>query len=290
LLLFKWGGGVFEGGWFDVGGATAARAEAARSASNTLLVVLLLAMIARGVAHVAAGVRGLGARGVAGFYGFARTYTYVAYGTAGLGAFCVIFLTADAPARAQNVVFASLSVVVWYLLLWPLALRSFLAPRAPLLSAFSFDADASLDDAPDHGLTWLGWLLFALAVPGLGFVVAGWLAGSGQYEVLRINPLAPLVHGDDRWLPLVVTALELAAGLALIAAHPVQRYIVPAFGAAGALATVFNVDAVLNVLDRGIGDGPRVMTHGVQVIAMLAMSLVVPLGATYFVLREQRRA
>jgi hypothetical protein len=184
------------------------------------------------------------------------------------------------------------AVVVYWLLVWPLAVRRFYTERnfAMLLGP---EEAPPFRRAPDAGLTALGWLLLALGVLGLADALPRAILGVGpsSEELVAFggffgNELGSAVGRSPWWL-VGVAAVQLWAAVELITMSDRHRLAASVYGLVAALVSVYVYWPLLAGFDQlgaelvGMSYLSSVMQYG-----MLALYLVVPVGTFLLVNRR----
>ncbi|HEY1546288.1 MAG TPA: hypothetical protein VGG28_00640, partial [Kofleriaceae bacterium] len=140
--------------------------------TNVLMLLAIAMLFARAVMHAHAGISGL--RTTSLDHAVEHANRYANFGV--ITAFCaggalLLF------AMAGGMPFIGLAVVCgacWLLLAWPMIVRRFFADRqfADLLAGGAAPLHRR---APDAGLTWLGWFLFAAAAWNASFLLPNFM-------------------------------------------------------------------------------------------------------------------
>ncbi len=241
---------------------------------NAVLVIAVGALFVRSCLHLHAGVTGLRTTSIDRSVELANRYAN--FGV--ISAFC----TAGAALMfAMSVTFSFVGIiplvfVCWMLMAWPLIVRRFFGDRqfADMLAG-----DGAVHRrAPDAGLTGLGWFLLAHSMIGM-FGVASTVFGSalpaGKFALFLS------VEGHSPWWSVGVTCLEVWAGYELVRMSRLRRIVPNAFGAIGAVITIWVSWPILQNL-TGYGFGP---TNFVAP-ALLGLALVIPVVTLLLVNRQ----
>jgi hypothetical protein len=172
----------------------------------------------------------------------------------------------------------------WLLLAWPLIIRRFFADRqfADLLAG----PGATLHRrAPDAGLTWLGWLLLALAAWNASFLVPN-LAMSHSADVLW-----SLIGGGAHslWWNAGLVILQGWAGFELVRMSPQSKLIATVYGIIAIALTVYLEWPMIDILRNLITPASKLADEGPGVILMLGpivIALIVPVATIVLVHRK----
>jgi hypothetical protein len=186
-----------------------------------------------------------------------------------------------------------LGLVVLLLATWPLLLRRFFQERHFNLM-LAGDQAPLVRRAPDTGLTTLGWLLIATSVSSVAielasFVSSPTLAGGNMFMMMA-SPDSLGATGLDRYLPLLMGAAALWAGIELVTMSARHRLAATVYGVLGSVGTVFlhwqlfrSFDGVSGLLGVS-GGGPL---ESFQEMLPVVMALVIPVGTLALVHRRQ---
>jgi hypothetical protein len=231
--------------------------------TNVLLLLCMLLLLARSALHLIAGITGL--RNVQLDAAVERVAQYANLGLVSsfvTGGVLLITLMSEAAAGFSGLLV--ISVAVWMLSIWPMALRRFFAERQ-FASLLAGDAAPIHRRAPDAGLTALGWLLLAIGAVALSVSVAA-AGGSffdGSDDSATLSLLRLLMVGGS-WRTFAVAALMLVAGFELVRMTRHHRAVATA--CAGAIAALELTTwgsgwSVISQLTSGL--------HGTSALAML---------------------
>ena len=197
-----------------------------------------------------------------------------------------------APGAAMFLMLVMVAMVMWVLLVWPLAVRRFFGDRQ-----FSTMLDARESNrqlSPDRGLPTLGWLLLAFGsyvlAASLGTLIMGDFGGDGEMRMSRGNPLSQFTGligsaGDKSpWFTVSVAALQVWAGVELVRMTPRYKIAGIVYGALAAGVALYVHMPMLSGLMRG-GMGMLENPLAAMALASVAMALVVPIATLIFIRR-----
>jgi hypothetical protein len=258
-----------------------------------ILFAMVVMLLARAITQAHAGITGI--RGLDSPDPFstnaARYYNFgVVSSVIVAGALMVMsMLTGFAPSALLLV-----GTVAYWLLAWPLSLRRFFVERN--FSAYlAGDKAPTFSRSPDAGLTALGWLLLASSVIALAANLPALWIEHGR-EAIDAGMLSmfslPQATGSSPWLPVGMAGLQLWAAIELITMSGRSRAVASLYGLAGTIVTIYLNWPIIKALDQGglgglfssRGDDPFSM---ISMLAIVALSLVVPLGTLLLANRPQ---
>lgn len=251
------------------------------------LVIVLALLFARSVVHVHAGVTAVRCRELAKVN--AATSRYANLGVLSSVAACAALLIVGMSAGAGGgfLMMFFLIGVGALLLVWPVTIRRFiLEPR--LEDAMRADIPDVTPDAPDRGLTALGWLLLALGVLALANVVPMLVFGAAGADGFGLTELTPRAVGSSPWVALGVAALQTWAGYELVTMSDRHKLAGTAYGAIAAIIGIIANAEVLDNLSRLGGGGRLVEMSGSTAFGSLALALIVPIATVILVNRPAR--
>ncbi|MGE5186939.1 MAG: hypothetical protein ACM31C_33035 [Acidobacteriota bacterium] len=252
-----------------------------------VLIVLSLAMlVVRSFLHVQAGLSGLRETSVDRSVELANRYAN--FGV--ISSFCaggalMLFI------MSISFELTSLTVVcglVWMLMAWPLIIRRFFSDRqfADLLAGSQAPVHRR---SPDAGLTWLGWLLIALAVYQASFLL---MQFSMDPREMRHNPMGELLAMGgaaglrSMWWSVGLVLLQAWAGYELVRMSPQSKIIATIFGAVAVAVTVYLYWPILDaVRHAGSGHGKMGMSDTL-VFGPLVIQLILPVSTILLVNRK----
>jgi hypothetical protein len=266
-------GAMVLSGVFQLGG------DAVGSVEGILSVGVMGTLLVRSILHARAGLRGTsGIDTDNASDSAARYYTFGVVSSVVVGAVLLVQIMMH---RLHPADLMLVGVVIYLLLVWPLALRRFFTDRnfAALLAGAH---GPSYRRAPDAGLTALGWLLLATGLVLAAAALSGALFGS-EYNLVHwlLSSLAMSDAGalevtarSPFWLVGLSMAQLWAAG-ELITMSDRYRAAATTYGAIAAVVVLYLAWPVLADLSRyGLLAGPAGMLMYIQ----LAWMLVLPLG------------
>lgn len=264
-------------------------------AIGALLLCVFGMLLVRSIMHARAGIhgtRGLDADGASNsaerYYSFGVVSSVIAGGAL----LVQMMMTAVHPMALLMV-----GVVVFWLLIWPLALRRFYTERNFSVILAGDDAP-SFRRAPDAGMTALGWLLLMLGSYQLGSLIPTVLlgaSGDGMSGGLMgslgagISPAGlASAAGRSLWWNVGLGAVQLWAGIELIRMSDRYRFAANLYGIVGSAVTVYVYWPVIKTMGDGFGHlgrgaGAIFQTFG---FSMLAIFLVIPVAAVVLANRK----
>lgn len=195
----------------------------------------------------------------------------------------------DVPAAATMMVVTLVAMLTWMLLVWPTVIRRFARDRE--LRALAM-REPLCGHAPDRGLPTLGWLLLALGVYSLATNLAAAALGvygapgsrTGGAEIAQLGAAFGTPGEMSKWLGVVIAALQVWAGYALIQLAPTYRVAATVYGVAAGAAALYTYRPLVDGLDdqgaAAIGDLSALVG-----LAMVSIALVLPVATLLFVRR-----
>ncbi|MCP4448574.1 MAG: hypothetical protein GY811_25040 [Myxococcales bacterium] len=179
-------------------------------------------------------------------------------------------------------IFASVGVLGYLLLVWPLILRNFFTDRN---FSILLDEQEITRRAPDTGLTALGWLLLATGSLSLATSLGAVLFIDSKFmglEMLKLSSLsAPGIHSP--WWSIGLAALQLTAAFELIRMSPRYKLITTIYGGVSVAVTLYLWWPLLKLLSEPQFGGPMV---SIQIYGALLMSLAMAISAVLLVNRN----
>lgn len=277
---------------------TQAEGKILSTPQGMLTMGVFLMLLVRAILHFVAGIKGTagvdsdGATDAAAkYYNFGVVSSVIAGGV-----FLIMLMMegGGSPGAIKGVV-VIISMMVYTLLVWPLALRRFFTERN--FSALLSGSEApNYRRAPDAGLTALGWLLLATGVYFMAqalpaalfktpFDVSSLLTmgrGSGMEEQLA-------QFGRSPWWNVGVCAAQLWAAIELITMSDRYRVAGTAYGAIATVVTVYLQWPMLKMLKHMGGAG---LFGGDEIpsFLMIALSVTLPIATFLLVNRNVRPA
>lgn len=252
---------------------------------KTSFITIAGLLLVRSVMHVIAGERGVseGDRkaatdAIASYVSFGK----VVSGVAGVLLAFMIFRMGSVFSGVFLV-----GVTVHLLLVWPLALDSF-------IDRYHIDvslSETSVSRAPDSGLTTLGWLLLAfgsLAVVGAGTSVLFDVPSSNNEMLPGLNAWSvAAAKGHSPWFFVPIAGLQLWAGIELLSMTARARLAAMLYGGIATLVTLYLVWPVISDMSslggmlraHGLGDG-------LIKVAQLGMALALPMATLGLAVRH----
>lgn len=255
--------------------------------TKTSLVIMAGLLLFRSVLHVIAGERGISeADREAVTLAVER---YVSFSKVSTG---VVGVLLSFNVFQMGSVFSGVFLIggiVYLLLIWPLALDSFV-DRYRIDVALS---ETAVSRAPDSGLTTLGWLLVAFGAIGTVSALASVVLDvpSMGNEILPGLNMSSLV-GTQEYSPLwfvAIAGLQLWAGLELLYMSARARMAAAIYGGVAALVTLYLVWPMINdlaSLARVMQSG--VLGDGLIQVAQLGMAVALPVATFALAVRGGR--
>lgn len=258
-----------------------------------LVVGVLAMLLVRSILHTSAGVKGT--RGIDSDGATESAARYFSFGVISSvvtgGALLILFFST--PGVGLHPALLLLGAVAVYLLMaWPVILRRFYSERN--FSALLSGADGpSFRRAPDAGMTAVGWLLVALGVLQVAFLLPFVLTGSGAVReaLFALDPLrtgaAMAVPADgSSWLTVGVAAVQVWAGFELVRMSDRHRLAATFYGVVASLVALLHSWPAVQAVEAGAMGGPLRnfgMTAG---YVGVALSLVLPVGTAILANRK----
>jgi hypothetical protein len=249
---------------------------------NMVLVLALMMLFVRSLLHAHAGLSGL--RTTSLDHSVELSNRYANFGV--ISAFCTGgAMLLYAMSTGMHVIgLAIVCCLSWVLLAWPLIIRRFFADRqfADLLAG----PGATLHRrAPDAGLTWLGWLLLALAAWNASFLVPN-LVMSHSADVLW-----SLIGGGAHslWWNAGLIILQGWAGFELVRMSPQSKVIATAYAIIAIALTLYLEWPMIEIIRHVVTPGIKLADDGPGVILMLGpivIALIVPVATIVLVHRK----
>jgi hypothetical protein len=277
---------------------TQAEGKILSTPQGMLTMGVFLMLLVRAILHFVAGIKGTagvdsdGATDAAAkYYNFGVVSSVIAGGV-----FLIMLMMegGGSPGALKGVV-VIISMMVFVLLVWPLALRRFFTERnfSALLSG---SEGPSYRRAPDAGLTALGWLLLATGVYFMAQALPTALFKmpfdpSTLLTMGRDSGLGDQLSGFGRspWWNVGVCAAQLWAAVELITMSDRYRVAGSAYGAIATVVTVYLQWPMLKMLKHmggagmfGGDDAPRFI--------IIALSVTLPVATFLLVNRNVRPA
>jgi len=269
---------------------TQAEGKILSSPQGMLTMGVFLMLLVRAILHFVAGLKGTagvdsdGATDAAAkYYNFGVVSSVIAGGVF----LVMLMMEGGASAGALKGVVVLISMMVYTLLIWPLALRRFFTERN--FSALLSGSEApNYRRAPDAGLTALGWLLLATgvyfmaqALPAALFKMpfdVSSLLSMGRSSGLEEEIMA---LGRSPWWQVGVCAAQIWAALELITMSDRYRMAASAYGALATAVTIYVQWPMIKMLKHMGGAG---MFGGDAIPQFLIIALSVTLPVATFLL------
>jgi hypothetical protein len=256
---------------------------------GVLLILALAMLVVRSALHVQAGLSGLRETSVDRSVELANRYAN--FGV--ISSFCaggalMLFIMSISFDLSGLAVICGL---VWMLMAWPLIVRRFFADRqfADLLAGAQAPVHRR---SPDAGLTWLGWLLIAMAVYQASFIFVQFAMDPGSMGMGHHrhggNPLEGLMAlggaGGIRsiWWSVGMVVLQAWAGYELVRMSSQARVVATIAGAIISAVTIYMFWPVVDALRHG-GDGGPTQT---LILGPLVLQLIIPVSTIVLVNRK----
>ncbi len=250
-----------------------------------LWVGILGMLFIRSVLHAKAGLQGC--QGVRAEQATASAARYFNFGimSAIITAAVIMLQMIMKLGTLHLMIFASVGVMGYLLLSWPLMLRTFYTDRN--FSMLIEEEKSIPRRAPDTGLTALGWLLLALGsfalASSLGtMLISDTVGARGAQEMLMIGNLnAPTDH--SQWWNVGVALLQTAALFELIRMSPRHKLVTTVYGVGSGLVTLYLWWPLLKQISNPHFGGPL---GSLQVFGILLISLALAVSAVVLVNRQ----
>jgi len=250
--------------------------------AGVLLVLTTAMLVVRSFIHVQAGFSGLRETSVDRSVELANRYANfgVISSFCGGGALLLWVMTSAVSVAGM----ALITGLVWMLMAWPLIIRRFFSDRQ-FVDLLAGDNAPIHRRAPDAGITALGWFLFAYSIMQASFMLPSLFGGS---EMREMGGMLPGLMGGggggfrSMWWTVGELVLQGWAGYEPVRMSPQSRIIATIYGLVGGGVTIFMNYPLLHNLKHMRG----VMGAGSVGIAMLALSLVIPVATIVLVNRK----
>ena len=267
------------------------------SPQGMLTLGVFLMLLVRGILHLRAGIKGTagvdsdGATDAAAkYYNFGVVSAVIAGGV-----FLVMIMMESASGGAMKFVVVFIALMVFLLLVWPLALRRFFTERN-FTALLSGSEAPNYRRAPDAGLTALGWLLLSTGVYFMAQALpaAIFKMPVDPSAVLTMGRSGGLVDelaafGRSQWWQVAICAAQIWAAIELITMSDRFRIAASAYGAIATVVTIYLQWPMLKLVKHMGGGGPfggdRVGTF-----MILALSITRPVATLILVNRKVQPA
>ncbi len=257
---------------------------------GVLLILALAMLVVRSALHVQAGLSGLRETSVDRSVELANRYAN--FGV--ISSFCaggalMLFIMSISFDLSGLAVICGL---VWMLMAWPLIVRRFFADRqfADLLAGAQAPVHRR---SPDAGLTWLGWLLIAMAVYQASFIFVQFAMDPGGMGMGHHrhggNPLEGLMAMGGAagirsiWWSVGMVVLQAWAGYELVRMSSQARMIATIAGAIISAVTIYMFWPVVDALRHSGGEGGPTQT---LILGPLVLQLIIPVATIVLVNRK----
>jgi hypothetical protein len=268
------------------------------SPQGMLTMGVFLMLLVRAILHVVAGVKGTaGVDSDGATDAAAKYYNFGVVSSVITGGVFLIMLMMDGGGGggAMKFIVVFISIMVYLLLIWPLALRRFFTERN--FSALLSGSEApNYRRAPDAGLTALGWLLLATGV----YFMASALPSALFKMPFDISSLLSFGRGGGMgdelagfgrspWWNVAVCAAQIWAAIELITMSDRFRIAGSAYGAIATVVTIYLQWPMLKMLKHMGGGGPFSGDSAFPVM-LIALSITLPVATFLLVNRNVRPA
>jgi hypothetical protein len=257
---------------------------------GVLLILALAMLVVRSALHVQAGFSGLRETSVDRSVELANRYAN--FGV--ISSFCaggalMLFIMSISFDLSGLAVICGL---VWMLMAWPLIIRRFFADRqfADLLAGEQAPVHRR---APDAGLTWLGWLLVAMAVYQASFLFVQFAMGDafgggghhrhGGGDMTGLLAMGGAAGIRSIWWSVGMVLLEGWAGYELVRMSKQSKIIATVAGAIIAVVTIYMYWPVIDALRHAGGRGGPTDT---LILGPLVLQLIIPIATIVLVNRK----
>lgn len=252
------------------------------SGIGILFLGLLALMVFRSALHLQAGVRGTRGIGSDGATEAVTRYASIGVVSSVVAGACFLVIVMMSGFAPQLVVIVA--ALVYFLLLWPLALRRYFMERnfAVMLAG---DEAPLFRRAPDAGLTALGWLLLIHGAYGLATALAQ--TGSAD-SVATISALLtgsvsqPVVETPSAWWNVALCGLQLAAAIELVRMSDRHKLVTTVYGVASAAASIYLMWPTVSRLFAQVAPS----LGSAFPLATVAFQLILPIAAIALVHRR----
>jgi len=179
-------------------------------------------------------------------------------------------------------IFATVGVLGYLLLTWPLLLRNFYTDRN--FSILIEDQEVTRR-APDSGLTALGWILLGLGSMGLVANLGTIFLLDGSFQGMDMMMLSSLSDpgAHSAWWSVGLAALQTVAGYELVRMSPRHKLMTTIYGGVSVVVTLYLWWPLLKQISEPRFDGP---IGSLQLYGMLLISLAVAVSAIFLVNRD----
>jgi hypothetical protein len=253
---------------------------------NILVLLSVIMLFIRSVLHVHAGLSGL--RTTSLDQSVEAANRYANFGV--ISSFCAggaLLLYAMA-SGAQVMGIAIVCGVCWLLLAWPIIVRRFFADRqfADLLAGGTAPVHRR---SPDAGLTWLGWLLVALAAWNASFLVPNFAFGNGSSVAQLVFAFGGTAGDHSLWWSAGLVVLEGWAGFELVRMSPHSKIIATVYGAVSVAVTLYLEWPTISMLSSMSSRGSSAWDANPGFVVMfgaIAISIILPVATIILVQRK----
>jgi hypothetical protein len=219
--------------------------------TNVLVMLAIVMLLVRAVMHAHAGISGLRTTSLDHSVEHANRYANFGVITAFCagGALLLFAMAGGMPIIGLAVVCGS----CWLLLAWPMIVRRFFADRqfADLLAGGAAPLHRR---APDAGLTWLGWFLFAAAAWNASFLVPNFMLSAHDRSAMMVLAFGGTLGLHSLWWSVGLVVLQGWAGFELVRMSPQSKIIATVYGVIAAALTLYLDWPALDAL-RAWADG-----------------------------------
>ena len=258
-----------------------------QSGPNILVVLAILMLLVRSLLHAHAGLSGLRTTSLDRSVEAANRYAN--FGV--ISSFCAggAMLLFAMASGMQVIGLAVVCGLVWVLVAWPMIVRRLFADRqfADLLAGGAAPVHRR---APDAGLTWLGWMLFALAAWNASFVIPSFIAniGSSRFEE-AVFALGGAVGLHSVWFSAGLAVLQGWAGYELVRMSPQSKAIATVYGVVATGLTLWLDWPAIEMFRQLFAGGIHIaeLRAGVMLeLPAVAAALIVPIATIVLVHRK----
>jgi hypothetical protein len=257
-----------------------------QSGPNVLVLLSVVMLLVRSLLHVHAGLSGL--RTTSLDHSVEAANRYANFGV--ISSFCaggamLLF------AMAWGVQVIGLAIVcglVWVLVAWPMIIRRLFADRqfADLLAGGAAPIHRR---APDAGLTWLGWLLFAMAAWNAAFTIPSFAAGNDAGPTTMMLALGGALGLRSLWWNVGLAVLQGWAGYELVRMSPQSKLIATVYGVVASALTLWldwpAIEGVRQMFASGV-HLTNVEPELIFELGAIAVALIVPVATVVLVHRK----
>jgi len=254
-----------------------------QSGPNVLVMLALIMLLVRSLLHCHAGLSGLRTTSLDRSVEAANRYAN--FGV--ISSFCAggAMLLFAMASGMQVIGLAIVCGLVWVLVAWPMIIRRLFADRqfADLLAGGAAPIHRR---APDAGLTWLGWLLFALAAWNASFVIPSFLMDVGSSRFAEMFALGGVLGLHSLWFSAGLAVLQGWAGFELVRMSPQSKSIATIYGVVATGLTLWLDWPAIDMFHQLGAHLADLQADVMLQLPSVAASLIVPIATIVLVHRK----